>query len=264
MQMMADCAGKEDIVADVGTDHGYIPIWLMQNDACRDVILCDINSGPLEKAAENIRKYMPHREFDMRLGSGIAVLEQGEADTVIIAGMGGNLIRDILEDDLGKTMSFPRFVLQPRNHAALLRQWISDSGKLRIVRELLAEEDGRLCEIIVAENRELIPGSSDTEEKLLSAVKNAEILAERAQVPEEIALELPLFYFTEEIPYAKEHLRRKTEKEEKIIRHIEEKGQADSSSERLAESRVRLDAFRRIADLVYGEGSAAGAPGKEI
>ena len=54
------------------------------------------------------------------------------------------------------------------------------------------------------------------------------------------------------------------DKEEKIIRHIEEKGQSDSSSERLAESRVRLDVFRRIADLVYGEGSAAGAPGKEI
>ena len=92
LQMMADAVAEGAAAADIGTDHGYLPIWLACNKRCRRVILSDINHGPLRKAQENIQNYLPDFPFDLRQGSGISVLDPGDADTVIIAGMGGNLI----------------------------------------------------------------------------------------------------------------------------------------------------------------------------
>ena len=151
LQMMADAVAEGAAAADIGTDHGYLPIWLACNKRCRRVILSDINRGPLRKAQENIQNYLPDFPFDLRQGSGISVLDPGDADTVIIAGMGGNLILNILLDNPEKTFSISRFILQPRNHPELLRRWAAQTPEFVISRELLAEEDGRLCEIIVVE-----------------------------------------------------------------------------------------------------------------
>ena len=146
-------------------------------------LLSDINSGPLRKAKENIGKFLPSRTFDMRQGSGISVLAPGEADTVIIAGMGGNLIRDILTDDPEKTLRIPRLILQPRNHPELLRIWVRQTPPFTVRQELLAEEDGRLCEIIIAENMELT--DSDAEEFRRRA-DAAERFRECAGVPQDM------------------------------------------------------------------------------
>ena len=127
MQVIADLVNDGEIVADIGTDHGYIPLWLLINGRCSDVILADINQGPLDRAAANAAVYLEHEnaaKLDMRLGSGIEVLENGEADTVIIAGMGGILIRDILSHDIAKTRSLKKLILQPRNNSDELRRWI--------------------------------------------------------------------------------------------------------------------------------------------
>lgn len=247
MQKMADSVGKDDIVADVGTDHGYIPIWLIQNEACKDVILADINSGPLEKARENIAKYIPDRSFDLRQGSGISVLNQAEADTVIIAGMGGILIRDILSDDLEKTKSFSKFILQPRNHSDVLRKWIGEIPWLSVTDEFLAKEAGKLCEIITVEHSSCAKEIGDRE----AEGREVQRLQKDLHISEQMVREIPLQYFTGKKPYACEFLQNKIKIEQAILRRIVQNGITDSSKRRLEESQARLEELKRISSYFY-------------
>ena len=250
MQKMADMVGENDVVADLGTDHGYIPIWLMQNAACRDVILTDINSGPLEKARENISKYIPERAFDLRQGSGISVLRPGEADTVIIAGMGGILIRDILADEPEKTKSISAFILQPRNHSDVLRKWIEETPWLSVTDESLAKEAGKLCEIIAVKN---ISGGIEDENRTEKERRDLKELQAKLAIPDQMTWEIPLSYFTGQKPYALEFLKNKIDIEQAISRRIIQNGMTETSKRRLKECRARLEALKRIS-LYFAEG----------
>ena len=252
LQMVADFVPPCACAADIGTDHGYLPIWLAQNKRCSKVILSDINRGPLKKAQENIEKYLPDFPFDLRQGSGISVLKPGDADTVVIAGMGGNLILDILLDCPEKTFSADRFILQPRNHPELLRRWAAETPDFAISRELLAKEEGRLCEIIVVDHTDLSCLNEDGAlfDSQKERIDAAEELRSRADVSEDIAYELPLLYFIDKVPYAAEFLHGKIRSEEEIIKRIEESGTSEASLKRLKESRERLGAFRRIEECV--------------
>ena len=87
-----------DTLADIGTDHGYIPIFAMNNGLCKKAIACDINKGPLLSAKENIELYNLSDKIETRLSNGLLSLSPMEADTIVIAVMGGLLIRDILTD----------------------------------------------------------------------------------------------------------------------------------------------------------------------
>lgn len=138
-------------VADIGTDHGYIPIYLIQNGISPYAIAADINKGPLEKMEENLQKHMgDSREgIIMRHGPGLEVLEPGEVDAVVMAGMGGLLIEDILDKDAELTNSIKAFILQPRNAPDKLRKWLLDNGFL-ITGEVLARESRFVWEIICA------------------------------------------------------------------------------------------------------------------
>ncbi|MDO4481278.1 MAG: class I SAM-dependent methyltransferase [Bacillota bacterium] len=138
--------------ADVGTDHGYIPIYLIQNGISPYVIASDINAGPLEKMEENLQKHMgdDRKGIIMRHGPGLEVLKPGEADAVVIAGMGGLLIEEILGKSPEVTDSVKRFILQPRNAPDKLRKWLLDKG-FRITEEVLAKESRFVWEIICAE-----------------------------------------------------------------------------------------------------------------
>lgn len=85
-------------LADVGTDHAYIPIYLMQNGVIPQAVAMDINQGPLLRATENIRRYGLTGRIETRLSDGLEKLQAGEADTILIAGMGGLLMVRILEN----------------------------------------------------------------------------------------------------------------------------------------------------------------------
>jgi len=136
--------------ADIGTDHGFVPIFMVQNGLCGRAVLSDINEGPLKKAEENISASGLDPElFDLRLGGGLSVLEDGEVDSVIIAGMGGELIASILGEDIQKSRSFKTFVLQPRTRAEVLRRWLDVNG-FAVTGEFLVRERGRICQIIRA------------------------------------------------------------------------------------------------------------------
>lgn len=137
-------------MADIGTDHGYLPVYLVGNDLVSRAIASDTNQQPLKKAEIIISEQQLEKQIETRLGSGLSVLKPGEVDAVVMAGMGGLLIRDLLEAQPDVARQKKKLVLQPMNNQAVLRKYLAASG-FRIIREELAREGDRVYEIIVAE-----------------------------------------------------------------------------------------------------------------
>ena len=136
-------------VADIGTDHGYIPVYLLNQGKVPYAILADVNRGPLENARGEVRHNKLLDKVDLRLGSGIEVLVKGEVDEVIIAGMGGILISELLEAKLEVAHSVDKLILQPMQAQNELRKYLLNNG-FEILDEVLVKEDFRIYEIIIA------------------------------------------------------------------------------------------------------------------
>lgn len=147
--------------ADIGTDHAYVPIKL--SEAGIKVIATDIMPGPLKIAAENVKKQ--NANVELRLGGGLSPINKGEADTVIIAGMGGEMIEKILTDGADKTEGVT-FVLQPMNSQYELRSFLLNNG-FYIIEEDLAQEGFKVYNLIVA--------TKDEEKKGQALLYNSEI-----------------------------------------------------------------------------------------
>ncbi len=159
MQVIADHVTPGERLADIGTDHGQIPVWLFARGICPGVILADISEGSLRKAKETAAAYQFGSGLSFRVGDGLQVLEPAEVDTVIIAGMGGKLIREILGRDPAHTKTFRKFILQPRKGAGPLRKWLLENG-YRIICEDVVREGRFLPEIITAVRPPETEGSS--------------------------------------------------------------------------------------------------------
>ena len=136
-------------VADIGTDHGYIPVYLLNKGIVPFAILADINKGPLENALKEVRHNKLSDKTDLRLGSGIEVLNKGEVDEIIIAGMGGILISELLEAKKEVSHFVDKLILQPMQAQEELRKYLLNNG-YEILDEVLVKEDFRVYEIIVA------------------------------------------------------------------------------------------------------------------
>lgn len=149
LKAIASMIEKCDSAIDVGTDHGYIPIYLVQKGMIKSAIASDINRGPVEKAKKNIFLNNASAQISCRLGSGLSTVKRGEVQVAIIAGMGGNLIRDILEADLEVVKQFKYVILQPVQNAEVLRKYLYTSG-YDILDEEICNDDGKFYEIIKA------------------------------------------------------------------------------------------------------------------
>ncbi|MFV0518333.1 MAG: tRNA (adenine(22)-N(1))-methyltransferase [Aminipila sp.] len=153
LQLIADLIEVGQTVADIGTDHGFLPIFLRESNKSPKVILADISKGSLQKAIDNVnlRGYNSVESgFEFRLGNGIQVLDDGEVNAVVIAGMGGVLMTEILGFNLKKSLSFDQIILQPRNGQGKLR-WCLQNNGFNIKNEKLIREGKFICEIIVIE-----------------------------------------------------------------------------------------------------------------
>jgi tRNA (adenine22-N1)-methyltransferase len=156
---MAGFVAPGESVADIGTDHAYLPRYLVANGISPFAILTDMKIGPLRMAWRSVcielgsdEAFLPGRRtggYELRLGDGLAPLSAGEADAVVVAGMGGETIAEILAADPAKSGSFGKYILQPRTKADALRTWLNGAG-WRTFAETAAEEKGRMCTIIVA------------------------------------------------------------------------------------------------------------------
>ena len=146
---------KGETVADIGTDHGYVPMLLVKNNISPSAIMCDISADSLDKARFTFAECgIETDESQFRVGDGLRTLNEAEVDTIIIAGLGGLTIRDLIDDDINKSRSFKRYVFQPRKHSGSLRAYLYSNG-FDIESEVLAKEGKFICEIIVA-----VPSSS--------------------------------------------------------------------------------------------------------
>lgn len=146
---LASFITKNSIVADIGTDHGFIPMYLIENNISKHVIATDVSMGSLNKTISYINDLEFIGKIEARLGNGLEVIKPFEVDTVVIAGMGGLLIRDILDKDINISNSVTNFVLQPMIAVKELREYLF-SNHYKIVDEDLVKEDNKYYEIIYA------------------------------------------------------------------------------------------------------------------
>lgn len=136
-------------LADIGTDHGYIPIYAIQNNVCSEAIAGDIKKGPVEIANKNIRSYGLEDKIETRIGPGLSILKNGEADVILIAGMGGNLISTIINENIEIAINAKYLILQPVQYPEELRKFLFKSN-FQIIDEELAIEGSKYYHIIKA------------------------------------------------------------------------------------------------------------------
>ena len=139
---VASLATAGDCVADVGTDHGYIPIYLLEQGKYEKAIAMDLRKGPLMRARENRDLHGLTDRMDLRLGDGVLALKPGEADTVVIAGMGGGLVVKILTEGAEILAGIRKLVLQPQSELTKVREFL-ETFEYRIEEEHMVLEDGK-------------------------------------------------------------------------------------------------------------------------
>ena len=149
--MSAEMVTKGSRVADVGCDHAHTGIWLIKNGIASKVIAMDVRKGPLEKATENLKIYGLCGVIETRLSNGLESLQEGEADSIIIAGMGGTLTVEILKNGIRKAAAARELILQPQSDIGLVRRFLRENGFV-ITDEKMCIEDGKFYNSMRAVN----------------------------------------------------------------------------------------------------------------
>lgn len=214
---------KNSIVADIGTDHGLIPAYLVLNNISKKVIGTDISKGSLEKILGYIKTLNIEHMVDTRLGDGLEVIKPFEVDTVIIAGMGGLLIRDILEKNKEVTDSVVNFILQPMVAAKELREYLINNS-FEIIDEDLVKEDGKYYEIIFAKKG-------------------------KYYVEKKIYYEISPILIKKNHPLLKEFIQFKIKELEKIMDEVKDRN-TEKSQYRHAEVKVKIDAYKEVLEEI--------------
>lgn len=149
LKKAAELIGNEKVLADIGCDHGYLPIYLLENKCISYAYACDVRDGPLESARKNIIKYGLSAKTELVKSDGLKSLYDKRVDVISICGMGGRLIAKILEDSQDYAKNVGKLVLQPMTEAYVLREYLRDNG-FEIKNEALARENDRFYNIIRA------------------------------------------------------------------------------------------------------------------
>lgn len=161
LRAVAESVTVGNRVADIGCDHAYISIYLIENDIAPQVIAMDVNKGPLKRARENITRHGFDNRIRTRLSDGLHEMSPGEADTILIAGMGGALIIKILEEGHKAVQKCRELILQPQAELFLVRKYIHQIG-FHIVREKMLKEDGKYY-VIMSAVSDTLPENYDRE-----------------------------------------------------------------------------------------------------
>lgn len=150
LKAVADLVLPCEVMADIGTDHGYVPITLCLQEKVKRAIACDIKKGPLQKAVENIHNCQMEERIETRLGAGLEKIMHGETETIVIAGMGGMLMIDILAQSLEIVKGSRQLVLQPQLDVDKVRRYLHQIG-FTITEEIMVWEDKKFYNVLSAQ-----------------------------------------------------------------------------------------------------------------
>ena len=142
LEMIASFVEHGNRLADIGTDHGYVPIYLVQTGRVPSALAMDVRKGPLLRAEEHIREAGLSGRIQTRLSDGLKKLAPGEADTVVIAGMGGELMIRILDEGRHMWDSLRRLILSPQSELQKVRHFLSQEG-FCILGENMVKDEGK-------------------------------------------------------------------------------------------------------------------------
>ena len=181
LQAVADLGKFGDTMADIGTDHGYIPIYLIQSKRISHAVAIDIGKGPLLRAQEHIAKYQLGAYIETRLSDGAKELCCGEVSSVVIAGMGGVLMQKILRDSEEVFRGVKEIILQPQSEIEQTRRFLLDNG-YEILAEDMVLEDGKYYPMMRVSWVESIEENPYAEAKDIDFVYGAYLLKERHPV----------------------------------------------------------------------------------
>ena len=174
LMTIADMVSRKGTLLDVGTDHGYLPIYLIKSSKIDKAIASDVSKGSLSKAIEEVKKEKLQDKIETRLGSGLMVIkEDDKLDTVVLAGMGGILISELIAEKLEYIKKADiEFIVQPVQSPESVRKFFQKE-KFTIIEEKLAKAEGRIYHIIKArydDNYEMINYESETDYEIGKAI----------------------------------------------------------------------------------------------
>ena len=217
-------------VADIGTDHAYIPISLVERGTVPGAVAMDVNRGPLERAAENIRSHGLEGKIRTRLSDGFSALECGEADSAVIAGMGGGLTIRILKEGAAVVSTLKECILQPQSEIEKVRAFLLEEGFL-FIREDMVEEDGKYYPMMKVKppqkGEEAPENPGDRQESCRASWSETELRYGR------LLLE-------SRHPVLREYLLREIKIKEQILSELEEKA-SDRAEKRIMELKEELE-----------------------
>lgn len=151
LKRIADEIPNGAFFADIGSDHAYLPCYVCLRDEKARAIAGEVAKGPYLNALNTVKKHRLEARVDVRFGDGLSVIEEDEpVDVIVIAGMGGNLIRNILCKGKEKLKRVQKLILQPNNNEATVRKALLEL-QLVLTNEIILEENGLIYEILIAE-----------------------------------------------------------------------------------------------------------------
>lgn len=151
LKIIASFIKKDSVLADIGTDHAYLPIYALKQGLIQRAICGDVSKGPLQMARKHVREKGLENKIAIRLGDGLDVIRpDDQVDCVTICGMGGSLINEILDKGKERLHSVKRLILQPNNGEEFVRRWLMENN-WELISERILEEEGHIYEILVAE-----------------------------------------------------------------------------------------------------------------
>lgn len=258
MQALANMVTEGNRICDLGCDHGWLSIYLVQHKISPCALAMDVRKGPLMQAAAHVREAGLDKYITLRLSDGLAGYSKGEADTLICAGMGGPLMRRILAADLAKADSFRELILQPQSEIASFRSFLRESG-WRVLREDMILEEGKfypMMKAVPAEDasvRETEPedGQEKPEEK--EPVPPGILQKpEREPIPPELSDRFGPILLLERHPVLWEYLKREWKKHGELKAALLAAPGSRRAGERLSELSVEITYLKEAAKL-YGK-----------
>jgi len=244
LQMLADMVSAGNRLADVGCDHGFLSIYLVQKGICPRALAMDVRKGPLEAAKTHVAECGLHDYIETRLSDGMKAAQPGEADTMVCAGMGGPLMEKILNDSMEKVQALKELILQPQSEIREFREFLRKSGFVILAEDAVIDEGKYYFAMKVAYR-----GDEETKTVGIGA---AEIpLSGKNEMEQKLFDTYGKYLLLQKHPVLLSYLKQRKEYVEKLLMSLKAVG-SEKAMERLGEVEAECEELEQA--LTYFEG----------